>query len=107
MVAAMKLSIEVSTHDEARAGIEVLMRYMAMVEPSIVQPESLPLSELGLLVRTQNCLLSADICTVDQLINCTWSKLMRLPNFGRRSLDDVRARLASMGLALRDERRVA
>lgn len=57
------------------------------------------LSILGeLSVRTANCLKNENIESVEQLINLTEWQLLGIPNFGRRSLDELRQKLAVIGL---------
>jgi len=59
-----------------------------------------PLEELGLSVRTYNCLKLAGIDTLGQLAEKSERELMELRHFGQKSLDEVKERLQSMGVAL-------
>ncbi len=59
--------------------------------------------ELDLSVRSFNCLKRANIHKVEDLINKTEDEMMRVRNLGRKSLDEVIAKLASLGLSLRQE----
>ncbi len=61
------------------------------------------IEELDLSVRSFNCLKRAGINTVEDLINKTEEDMMRVRNLGRKSLDEVVAKLASLGFALHDE----
>jgi DNA-directed RNA polymerase subunit alpha len=45
-------------------------------------------------------LRSADIRYVGELVQCSEEELLRIRNFGRRSLNEVKAILAEMGLSL-------
>ena len=54
-------------------------------------------------VRTLNCLNSDNIKTVDQLVKLTDNQLLRIPNFGRKSLKEVRDELAQLNLKLEGE----
>ena len=61
------------------------------------------IEELDLSVRSFNCLKRAGINTVEDLINKTEDDMMKVRNLGRKSLEEVVAKLASLGLSLRDE----
>ena len=61
------------------------------------------IEELDLSVRSFNCLQRAGINTVEDLINKTEEDMMRVRNLGRKSLDEVVAKLASLGFTLHDE----
>jgi DNA-directed RNA polymerase subunit alpha len=58
--------------------------------------------DLGFSVRTFNCLRKVGITTVGELITHSESDLMAIKNFGRKSLTEVKEKLAEMGLSLRD-----
>ena len=59
--------------------------------------------DLDLSVRSYNCLKRADIHTVRKLVEYSEKDLMNLRNFGTKSIDEVKAKLISMGLNLRQE----
>ena len=61
------------------------------------------IEELDLSVRSFNCLKRAGINTVEDLINKTEEDMMRVRNLGRKSLDEVVDKLASLGFTLHDE----
>lgn len=61
------------------------------------------IEELDLSVRSFNCLKRAGINTVEDLINKTEDDMMKVRNLGKKSLEEVVAKLASLGLSLRDE----
>ena len=61
------------------------------------------IEELDLSVRSFNCLKRACINTVEDLINKTEDDMMKVRNLGRKSLEEVIAKLASLGLSLRNE----
>lgn len=61
------------------------------------------IEELDLSVRSFNCLKRAGINTVEDLINKTEEDMMRVRNLGRKSLDEVVAKLASLGFHLSHE----
>jgi hypothetical protein len=55
-------------------------------------------------VRLTNALCQENIETIGDLISKTEAELLRVPNFGRRSLASVKSKLASMGLQLTNNR---
>lgn len=59
------------------------------------------IEELDLSVRSFNCLKRAGINTVADLINRTEEDMMKVRNLGRKSLEEVMNKLASLGLSLR------
>ncbi len=60
------------------------------------------IEELDLSVRSFNCLKRAGINTVEDLINKTEDEMMKVRNLGRKSLEEVINKLASLGFTLRD-----
>ena len=61
------------------------------------------IEELQLTVRAYNALLNDNIRTIGELVEKTDRELMRIPNFGKISLDDVRRSLAESGFKLKKE----
>ena len=61
------------------------------------------IEDLDISVRSFNCLKRANINTVEDLISKSESDMMRVRNLGRKSLDEVVAKLSSLGLSLRKE----
>lgn len=56
------------------------------------------IDELELSVRATNCLRSANISTVGELVQRTESDMLKTKNFGRKSLDEIKSVLLDMGL---------
>ena len=56
------------------------------------------IEELELSVRSFNCLKRAGISTVEDLTNKTDSEMMKVRNLGKKSLEEVTAKLHSLGL---------
>jgi DNA-directed RNA polymerase subunit alpha len=56
--------------------------------------------ELELSVRSANCLKNANIKTIHELVQKTESEMLKTKNFGRKSLNEIKELLASMGLSL-------
>ena len=59
-----------------------------------------PVEGLSLSVRTFHGLRSADIKYVGELVQCTERELLDIKNFGRKSLNEIKAILADLGLSL-------
>jgi len=60
------------------------------------------IEELNLTARTVRCLKAEGVFTLQQLQSCTEGKLLRMPNFGRKSLNEIIEQMASFGYKLRD-----
>ena len=74
-----------------------------MVESTTDEKEKvleMNIDELELSVRSYNCLKRAGINTVQELINKTPEDMMKVLNLGRKSLDEVLAKLKELGLSL-------
>ncbi len=56
--------------------------------------------ELELSVRSYNCLKNANIQTIGELVQRTEAEMLRTKNFGRKSLNEIKEILSSMGLSL-------
>jgi DNA-directed RNA polymerase subunit alpha len=56
--------------------------------------------ELELSVRSANCLKNDNIVYIGDLIQKTEAEMLRTPNFGRKSLNEIKEVLATMGLHL-------
>ena len=61
------------------------------------------IEELELSVRSFNCLKRAGIATVEDLTNKTGSDMMKVRNLGKKSLDEVIAKLHALGLDFAEE----
>ncbi|MBR6094742.1 MAG: DNA-directed RNA polymerase subunit alpha [Lachnospiraceae bacterium] len=59
------------------------------------------IDELELSVRSYNCLKRANINTVEELISKTQDDMMKVRNLGRKSLDEVVAKLNELGLSFK------
>ena len=66
------------------------------------QSADMSIDELELSVRSYNCLKRAGINTVKELCNKTPDDMMKVRNLGRKSLEEVLAKLKELGLALKD-----
>ena len=63
---------------------------------------SLPIEDLDFSVRSYNCLKREDIHTVGELAARTESDLLDIRNFGQKSINEVKVKLAELGLGLKD-----
>jgi len=70
--------------------------------PSAVSNENLDRSveELELSVRSYNCLKNANIRTIRELVQKSEGEMLKTKNFGRKSLNEIKDILATMGLSL-------
>ena len=59
------------------------------------------IEELDFSVRTYNCLKKANILTIGELVQHSEQDLMNIRNFGKKSLTEVREKLAQLGLSLK------
>ena len=56
--------------------------------------------ELELSVRSNNCLKNANIRTIGELVQKTEAEMLKTRNFGKKSLNEIKAILTEMGLSL-------
>ena len=63
---------------------------------------SMPIEELDLTVRSYNCLKREGIHTVGELVGRSEADLLDIRNFGSKSIDEVKVKLAGLALALKD-----
>lgn len=61
------------------------------------------IEELDLSVRSYNCLKRAGINTVEELTRKTEDDMMKVRNLGKKSLEEVKAKLANLGLSLKPQ----
>ena len=76
----------------------------ASAEPSLAHGmENFPIEELELGVRSYNCLKRVGIETIGDLVTKTEGELAAIPNFGRKSIEEVKETLGAHGLTLRGD----
>ena len=119
-----KLVIEIETNgainaeDAVRSSAKILVEQLAVFAQleggevdAIVSPSSRgssqfdpvllrPVDELELTVRSANCLKAENIYYIGDLIQRTENELLKTPNLGRKSLNEIKEVLASRGLTL-------
>ena len=65
--------------------------------------ENFPIEELELGVRSYNCLKRVGIETIGDLVTKSENELAAIPNFGKKSIEEVKETLATHGLTLRGD----
>jgi len=71
-------------------------------DAALVADLALPIEDLDLTVRSYNCLKREGIHTVGELLSRSEADLLDIRNFGSKSIDEVKAKLTSMGMQLKD-----
>ena len=92
----LKIFIDIS--DKGKE-IEIMEK---KVDAESTAPVDIVIDELELSVRSYNCLKRAGINTVGELVNKTPDEMMKVRNLGRKSLEEVLAKLKELGLSLRE-----
>ena len=72
----------------------------ARVDEELIRKLQMPLSELDLSVRANNCLESAKVTSVADLVSREESELLKVRSFGKTSLREVKRKLSDLGLEL-------
>ncbi|MCI6755836.1 MAG: DNA-directed RNA polymerase subunit alpha [Lachnospiraceae bacterium] len=91
------LSIFINLSDAAK-NVPVITEGPKGQEPSSM---TMSIDELELSVRSYNCLKRAGINTVEELCSKTPEDMMKVRNLGRKSLEEVLAKLKELGLSLK------
>ncbi len=90
------LSLFINLSDAAQSA-EVMIEPQNVAQETVLQ---MNIDELELSVRSYNCLKRAGINTVEELCNKTSEDMMKVRNLGRKSLEEVLAKLKELGLQL-------
>ena len=93
------LALFVDLTDEAK-NAEIMVEKEETHKEKMLE---MTIEELDLSVRSYNCLKRAGINTVQELTNKSEADMMKVRNLGRKSLDEVKAKLADLGLSLRHD----
>ncbi|MCZ4246595.1 DNA-directed RNA polymerase subunit alpha [Bacillus amyloliquefaciens] len=93
------LNIFVGLTDEAQHA-EIMVEKEEDQKEKVLE---MTIEELDLSVRSYNCLKRAGINTVQELANKTEEDMMKVRNLGRKSLEEVKAKLEELGLGLRKD----
>jgi len=92
-----ELGPETATDD---ALIAMRNTNIPVVDPEFQSKLNVPVQDLDLSVRANNCLESAKIQTVKDLVKKSEADLLKVRSFGKTSLREVKRKLADMGLSL-------
>jgi DNA-directed RNA polymerase subunit alpha len=74
----------------------------SVMDAALAADLALPIEDLDLTVRSYNCLKREGVHTVGELVNRSEADLLDIRNFGSKSIDEVKAKLVSMGMSLKD-----
>ena len=97
MTGHLELFIDLS---EATRNTQVMIEKEESKKEKVLETS---IEELELSVRSFNCLKRAGIATVEDLTNRSESDMMKVRNLGKKSLDEVIAKLHSLGLNFKQE----
>ncbi|MHC4641017.1 MAG: DNA-directed RNA polymerase subunit alpha [Planctomycetota bacterium] len=70
------------------------------IDEELAEKLKIPIQELEFSVRASNCLESAKVETVGQLVSMTEANLLKIRSFGKTSLREIKRKLADIGLSL-------
>ena len=90
----MSIFSQQKTHEEEEAELA------PTEDPGLAKTMSRPVEEMELSVRAANCLRAAEISTIGELVSKSEPEMLAFHNFGKKSLDEIKAILDSMGLSL-------
>ena len=97
MTSHLNLFIDLS---EATKNTQVMIEKEESQKVKVLETS---IEELELSVRSFNCLKRAGIATVEDLISKSQADMMKVRNLGKKSLDEVTAKLHSLGLDFAEE----
>jgi DNA-directed RNA polymerase subunit alpha len=95
------LQIFTGTHESASSPEEVAEAILETPSEAKSGEDDILIEELEIGVRSYNCLKREGIQTVGDLVKRSEAELMNIPNFGKKSIEEVKENLSKMGLALR------
>lgn len=81
-------------------GVEIMVEKEEDIKEKVLE---MTIEELDLSVRSYNCLKRAGINTVEELTNKSEDDMMKVRNLGKKSLEEVKHKLAELDLGLRQE----
>lgn len=81
-------------------GVEIMVEKEEDIKEKVLE---MTIEELDLSVRSYNCLKRAGINTVEELTNKSEDDMMKVRNLGKKSLEEVKHKLAELDLGLRAE----
>lgn len=95
------LQIFTGVHEMGGTPEQVAETVLDMPAESASGDDEILIEELEIGVRSYNCLKREGIQTVSDLVKRSEAELMNIPNFGKKSIDEVKENLAKMNMALR------
>ena len=96
--------LAIFTDVEKIEGLTQVAAAEAVAETTVAHGmENFPIEELELGVRSYNCLKRVGIETIGDLISKAEAELGAIPNFGKKSIEEVKETLAAHGLGLRGD----
>lgn len=90
----------VQFHDIGEQRVSEDAAAAASVDDELIRKLNMPVTELDLSVRASNCLESARLATVAELVQKTEADLLKVRSFGKTSLREVKRKLADLNLSL-------
>ncbi len=78
-------------------GTRIPLNKSYMEQKKLEKKLDLSTAEIGLSVRTTNCLDEQGICTVRDLLACRRDDLLQISNFGEKTLEEVYKALENLG----------
>ncbi|HZR95354.1 MAG TPA: DNA-directed RNA polymerase subunit alpha [Gaiellaceae bacterium] len=101
LIRQLAIFTDIPNIDELRPSADAAAdaRDTANVHPM----ENFPIEELELGVRSYNCLKRVGIETIGDLVQKTENELAAIPNFGKKSIEEVKETLGQHGLTLRGD----
>ena len=95
---------EIELNPEQIEKIYEVLESMGIEVISEIEQEEEEEEELDLSVRSYNCLKRAGINTVYDLTEKSEAEMMKVRNLGRKSLEEVKIKLADLGLGLKNDK---
>ena len=97
----LPIFINIDEEDEDEIGVETTPVEVSDEEKgALFEKLGKSVDEMELSVRSYNCLKNANIRTIGELVQKTEAEMLKTKNFGRKSLNEIKEILASMGLSL-------
>ncbi|MBQ9467563.1 MAG: DNA-directed RNA polymerase subunit alpha [Clostridia bacterium] len=93
------LNLFVNLTDDAKKA-EIMVERQETIKEKVLE---MTIEDLDMSVRSFNCLKRAGIDTVEDLTKKTESEMIKVRNLGKKSLEEVISKLASLGLTLKPE----
>ncbi len=103
LISQLAIFTDIDKIERLREGMAADGEGAAPVESYAHGMENFPIEELELGVRSYNCLKRVGIETIGDLVMKTESELAAIPNFGKKSIEEVKETLQTHGLNLRGE----